>query len=65
MELIRNRTLSGNTENADLKLVPKMINTDKLNIKNQRPRDYLEEREAYEQLCRQTESKVKKNFHKN
>lgn len=28
-------------------------------IKNQRPKDYLEERELYEQLCRHNGSKVK------
>ena len=32
------------------------------NIKNQRPKDYLEEREQYEKLCRQTESKVNENL---
>ena len=33
-----------------------------MDIKNQRPRDYLEEREIYEQLCRQNETKVNVQF---
>jgi hypothetical protein len=39
-----------------------MIKNENLQIKNQRPKDYLEEREAYEQLCRQNGSNVKDNF---
>ena len=59
MELLRNRTLTSNTENSDLKLIPVVIKNENLNIKNQRPKDYLEEREVYEQLCRETDPKVK------
>ena len=31
-------------------------------VKNKRPNDHLDEREAYEELCRQTEAKVKDHF---
>lgn len=62
MELLRTKTASGNTESSELKNVRTVMKKDSLKIKNQRPKDYLEEREAYEQLCRQTEGNVKANF---
>lgn len=34
-----------------------------MKIKNQRPGDYLEERGAYEALCRQKETRVRTNEH--
>ena len=34
-----------------------------MKIKNQRPRDYLDEREIYEELCRQNGTRVNKDFH--
>ena len=58
MDLLRNRT-SGL---VDVKIIPTIKNINTLDIKNQRPQDYLEEREAYEQLCRQNSSRVKENF---
>jgi hypothetical protein len=63
LELLRNRTSNANFESSDLKLLPITIKNENLSIKNQRPRDYLEERESYEQLCRQNGSNVKDKIH--
>ncbi len=60
--LLRNKTLNNSFESSDLKLLPTIIKNENINIKNQRPKDYLQEREAYEQLCRQNGSNVNKNF---
>lgn len=65
MDLLRAKLSNGNAENSDLKIVPAMIKNENVKIKNQRPKDYLEEREAYEQLCRQTEAKVRTNLNVN
>jgi hypothetical protein len=51
-----------NSDSLDLKLIPTMKKIDDVNIKNQRPKDYLEEREIYEELCRQNGSKVRKEI---
>lgn len=55
----------GNKRNGDgdsIRKDPKPINLKKkveeMKITNQRPKDYLEERELYEQMCRQNGSKV-------
>ncbi|CAF1572864.1 unnamed protein product, partial [Adineta steineri] len=57
-ELIRNKRLTAGDDAPTLDLFPAMDKLDKIDIKNQRPQDYLEERERYEQLCRQNESKL-------
>ncbi len=62
MDLLRNKISTDNVNSSDLKLIPTIIKNEKTNIKNQRPKDYLEERETYEQLCRQNGSKVNENF---
>ena len=65
MDLLRARAPNGSAENSDLTIVPAVIKNENLKINNQRPKDYLDEREAYEQLCRQTEAKVKTNLNAN
>jgi hypothetical protein len=60
MDLLRNRTL--NSDSSDLKLIPTIKNIQNVDIKNQRPRDYLEERESYEQLCRKNTTRVKEKI---
>ena len=65
-DLLRNRTIALEQEKIDLssgviKLLPNAKKTDAIKIKNPRPSDYLEEREVYEQLCRQNGSKVSSN----
>ncbi|CAF4694094.1 unnamed protein product [Rotaria sp. Silwood1] len=57
-DLLRNKTLSGDLDSSDLKSILTVKKLDNVQIKNQRPRDYLEEREIYEQLCRQNGSKM-------
>ena len=56
LDLLRNQTSNANFDSTNLKLLPMVI-------KNQRPKDHLEDREVYEELCRQDESKVKDHFH--
>ena len=51
-----------NFDSSELKLIPTIKKIDNVNIKNQRPKDYLEERETYEQLCRQNGSNVKERI---
>ncbi|UJR35641.1 hypothetical protein I4U23_028391 [Adineta vaga] len=58
LDLLRNRTLTNGDKSDDLNSIPNLKKLDNVNIKNQRPKDYLEERENYEHLCRQTESKL-------
>ncbi|CAF0905886.1 unnamed protein product [Adineta ricciae] len=53
VDLLRKKT--SKTDGSSIVNVKKV---DLSNIKNQRPTDYLEEREQYEKLCRQTESKL-------
>jgi hypothetical protein len=62
LDLLRNRTSNADFNSSDLKLLPTMIKNENLSIKNQRPKDYLEEREVYEQLCRQNGSNVNDKF---
>ncbi len=63
--VIKNRTLTkqrkgdmGLNDFSNLKLVSVMNKDRKYQIKNQRPDDYLEEREIYEKLCRQNGTQV-------
>ncbi|CAF3704453.1 unnamed protein product [Rotaria socialis] len=48
-DLIRNQTLGSDEE---LKLFRRVKRINNIQIKNDRPKDYLDEREAYEALCR-------------
>ena len=56
LDLLRNQTSNPIFDSTNLKLLPMVI-------RNPRPKDYLGERETYEELCRQDESKVKDRFH--
>ncbi|CAF0759590.1 unnamed protein product [Rotaria sordida] len=57
-DLIQKKILNGNSDSSDFKSTPTIKKMDNINIKNQRPRDYLDEREKYEQLCRQNGSSI-------
>jgi hypothetical protein len=68
--IIGNRTLTEQQQKDDmdindssnLKLISTMDKEKKYQINNQRPIDYLEGREVYENLCRQNGSQVKLKY---
>jgi hypothetical protein len=45
-------------DSSNLKLISTINKDKKYQIKNQRPDEYLEEREIYEKLCRQNGTQV-------
>jgi hypothetical protein len=64
--VIKNQTLakkqkgdSGISDSESLKMISTIDKDKKYQIINQRPDDYLEEREIYEELCRQNGTQVK------
>lgn len=57
--LLKNRTLTKHQRKGDAGiLLSNNEPNEKYQIKNQRPDDYLEEREIYEKLCRQNQTEV-------
>jgi hypothetical protein len=46
-------------DSPNVKLLPTIPNDKNYKISNQRPDDFLEEREVYEKLCRQNGTQVK------
>lgn len=64
-ELLQNRTLTKQQEEADaesndVQSILSLKKAKNIKIKNQRPTDYLEERDVYERLCRQSGPQVTK-----
>lgn len=62
-ELLQNRTLTKQQEEADaesndVQSILSLKKAKNIKIKNQRPTDYLEERDVYERLCRQSGPQV-------
>ena len=51
--------MNKNSDSSNSKLNSINEKVSNVHIKNQRPKDYLEEREIYEKLCRQNGTKVK------